>query len=117
MTKNIPVVSRAILSDPHDATPSIQLDTPAWFAWLAAPTTTCFSYALFNPAQGYIDGFMTVRKAQRQRGGAFWSVYRRRGRHLRKIYVGPSTALTQTHLEQIASRLQHPSQPTPLLRP
>jgi hypothetical protein len=107
MTKAIPVVRRAILCDPQHAGPSIHLDTPAWFVWLDAPSTTRFSYALFNRAQGYIDGFMTVRKEQRQRGGAYWSVYRRQGPHVRKIYVGPSTALTHTQLEQLAARFQH----------
>ena len=117
MAKDIPVVRQAILSDPQHAGPSIQLDTPAWFAWLEAPTTTRFAYALFNRVQGYIDGFMTVRKEQRQRGGAYWSVYRRRGQYVRKVYVGPSTALTRIHLEQIAVHLQNPSPPAAPLRP
>jgi hypothetical protein len=107
MTKAIPVVSQAILCDPQHAGPSIHLDTPAWFAWLEAPSTMRFSYALFNRTQGYIDGFMTVRKEQRQRGGAYWSVYRRQGQHVRKIYIGPSTALTHTQLEQLAARFQN----------
>jgi hypothetical protein len=114
MTKAIPVVSRAILRDPQNAGPSIHVDTPAWFAWLEAPTTTHFSYALFNRARGYIDGFMTVRKERRQRGGTYWTVYRRQGRQVRKIYVGPSTALTRTQLEQLAARFQN--QPESQLR-
>ena len=40
MSKNIPQVSRAILTDPQKAGPGIQLDTPAWFAWLEAPSTS-----------------------------------------------------------------------------
>lgn len=115
MSKEMPQVRRAILSDPQQPGPSIQLDTPAWFAWLEQPTTKRFSYALFNPAQGYIDGFMTLRKEPRQRGGAYWSAYRRQGQHVRKLYLGPSTALTLTCLEQTAARLQHPAQPAPLL--
>jgi hypothetical protein len=117
MAREIPVVRQALLSDPKHTGASIPVDTPAWFAWLEAPTTTHFSYALFNRVRGYIDGFMTVRKEQRQRGGAYWSVYRRRGRHVRKIYVGPSTALTHTQLEQIAARLQDPAQPVSPIRP
>jgi len=109
MAKDIPVVSQAILCDPQHAGPSIHVDTPAWFAWLDAPSTTHFSYALFNRAQGYIDGFMTIRKEQRQRGGAYWSVYRRCGQQVCKVYVGPSTALTCAYLEQIAARLQNQS--------
>jgi len=105
MPKNIPLVSKARLYDPQHPGPSIQLDTPAWFDWLAAPTTTRFSYAFYNQARGYIDGFMTVRKEGRRRGGAYWSVYRRQGQRLRKIYVGPSSALTANQLERIAARL------------
>jgi hypothetical protein len=110
MAKEIPLVRGTILEEPHTRGPSIHLDTPAWFAWLANPTNTRFSYALYNAAQGYIDGFMTVRKETRQRGGDYWSVYRRRGRKVRKIYVGPATALTHQRLQQIAARLRDPPQ-------
>jgi hypothetical protein len=106
MTKSIPIVQDGFVVDDHTPGPTIYLDTLAWFTWLEAPTTTRFSYALFNRAQGYIDGFMTVRKERRQRGAAYWSVYRRQGQRLRKVYVGPSTALTHTRLEQIAALLR-----------
>lgn len=108
MAKDIPTVSHTILFDPGSVGPSIRLDTTEWFAWLEAPTTTRFSYALHNRAQGYIDGFMTVRKERRQRGGDYWSVYRRRRHRLRKIYVGPSSALTHDRLETIAIRMRDP---------
>jgi LuxR family maltose regulon positive regulatory protein len=84
---------------------SIRLDSQQWFAWLAAPENCCFAYALFNHAQGYIDGFMTVRKERRQRGGVYWTAYRRQGRRLRKIYLGPSAALTEARLIEVAARL------------
>jgi hypothetical protein len=113
MAKAIPIVRGASLEEPHACGPSIRLDTPAWFAWLEQPTNTRFSYALHNRAQGYIDGFMTVRKETRQRGGSYWSVYRRRGHKVCKIYVGPSTALTHQRLEQIAARLRGPPQRQP----
>jgi hypothetical protein len=106
MTKTIPIVERGILIDDQVDGPTIRLDTPAWFAWLEAPTTSRFSYALFNRSGGYIDGFMTVRKERRQRGTAYWSVYRRQGQRLCKLYVGPSAALTQVRLEQIAAQLR-----------
>jgi len=90
------------------------LDTPAWFAWLEAPSTTRFSYALFNRAKGYIDGFITLRKEQRQRGRAYWSAYRRQGQRVRKLYLGPSTALTHDQLERLAARFQgQPASPQP----
>ena len=108
MAKDIPVVSNAVLVDPGSASPRISLDTPEWFAWLDAPVTTRFSYALHNRTQGYIDGFMTVRKEKRQRGGVYWTVYRRCGRRLHKVYVGPSAALTLGRLEEVAIRLRDP---------
>ena len=111
MAKDIPLVYKDTLCDPQHRGPYIELDTPAWFDWLEAPTTTRFSYALFNAAQGYIDGFMTVRKERRQRGGAYWSVYRRQGPRLRKLYLGASAALTYNRLEEIAARLRDPPAP------
>ena len=116
MAKMIPLVRQATLEEPHASGPSIRLDTPAWFAWLEQPANTRFSYALHNQAQGYIDGFMTVRKEKRRRGGTYWSVYRRSGAHVRKVYVGPSTALTHRRLEQIAARLRAPPQCQPQSR-
>ena len=108
MAKNMPVVSNAVLTDPENSGPTIKMDTPAWFAWLDAPTTSRFSYAMHNRRLGYIDGFMTVRKERRQRGSAYWTVYRRQGKRLRKIYLGPSAALTRDRLDQLASCLRKP---------
>ena len=90
-------------AQPH--TPTIRLDSPQWFAWLEAPENDTFSYALHNHAKGYIDGFMTVRKERRQRGGLYWSAYRRQGRRLRKLYLGTSASLTADCLRQAAARL------------
>jgi LuxR family maltose regulon positive regulatory protein len=84
---------------------SIPLDSPQWFAWLEAPENSGFSYALHNHAKGYINGFMTVRKERRQRGGVYWSAYRRQGRRLRKIYLGPSASVTEARLHEVAARL------------
>jgi LuxR family transcriptional regulator, maltose regulon positive regulatory protein len=106
MTKSIPVVQDGIVIDDQNQGPTIHLDSQAWFAWLEAPTTTRFSYALFNRSRGYIDGFITVRKERRQRGTAYWTIYRRQGQRLRKVYVGLSAALTQARLEQIAAQLR-----------
>ena len=113
MAKSIPVVQDGVVLDDQLDRPSIRLDTPAWFAWLEAPITTRFSYAIFNRARGYIDGYLTVRKEQRQRGTAYWSVYRRQGQRLRKVYVGPSAALTHARLEQIVVFLRPRDGPLP----
>jgi hypothetical protein len=104
MPSRIPLVDSDSVSY-VDSPVSIRLDSPGWFAWLDDPATTCFSYAHFNRRAGYIDGFMTVRKERRQRGGAYWTVYRRRHKRLYKVYVGASAALTRARLEQIAADL------------
>jgi len=101
-----PAISEGYLYDPHQAGSAIRLDTPAWFAWLAAPSTTCFSYPLYDPARGYIVGFMTVRKEGRQRGGMYWAVFRRCGSQVRKIYLGQSSTVTQARLQAIAQTLR-----------
>jgi hypothetical protein len=106
MGANMPRVSEGSLYDSYQVGSAIRLDSAAWFAWLAAPTTTSFSYPLYDPARGYIVGFMTVRKEQRQRGGIYWAVYRRCGKRVRKIYLGHSTAVTQARLHAIAEVLR-----------
>ena len=45
---------------------------------------------------------MTVRKERRQRGGTYWTVYRRVGGQVRKIYLGPAEAVTAARLEGLA---------------
>jgi hypothetical protein len=106
MGGHIPVVSAQWVRDPSQSGSEIRLDTPAWFAWLEAPTTARFSYPIFDAHLGYIVGFMTVRKEQRQRGSQYWAVYRRQGTRVRKIYVGRSASVTQTRLETIAAQLR-----------
>jgi LuxR family transcriptional regulator, maltose regulon positive regulatory protein len=83
----------------------VQLDSAAWFAWLAAATTMRFSYPLFDREVGYIVGFMTVRKERRQRGGSYWVAYRRWRGKVRKAYIGASSAVTARCLHTIAQRL------------
>jgi hypothetical protein len=81
----------------------VQVDTPAWFAWLEETTTRSFAYPIYNAAQGYIEAFLTVRKERRQRGGAYWTAYSHVGGRLRKAYVGRSSAVTDARLRAIAA--------------
>ena len=106
MRATIARVSEGSLYDPRQVGSAVRLDSAAWFAWLAAPSTRCFSYPLYDSARGYIVGFMTVRKEGRQRGGMYWSVFRRCGRRVRKIYLGRSTSVTQARLQAIAEALR-----------
>lgn len=80
-----------------------RLDTPAWRAWLSDPATTSFAYPVYNAAQGYIEGFMTVRKERRQRGGVYWMAYWRVRGRLRKVYVGATPTVTAARLQAIAA--------------
>ena len=106
MEANRPRVSEGSLYDPRQVGSAIRLDSAAWLEWLTAPTTTGFSYPVYDPARGYIVGWLTVRKEQRQRGGMYWAVYRRCGKRVRKIYLGHPTAVTQARLHAIAEMLR-----------
>lgn len=108
MTKTIPIVCNALLDDPFTPGPPIPLDSQRWFEWLDLPDNNRFSYAYYNHKEGYIDGFMTLRKETRQRGTFYWSAYRRHGAKVRKGYVGTSQLLTRQKLEETALRLRHP---------
>jgi LuxR family maltose regulon positive regulatory protein len=116
MSARIPRVSDGYLEDPTPPGRRLRLESPAWFQWLEADTTTRFTYAIFDPALGYSIGTMTVRKERRQRGGVYWSAYRRAGERLRKIYLGSSSSLTMARLEAVASEFRaaaHPAVPPP----
>lgn len=106
MTHKLATVSQGVLYGEQTQWRSIPLDSPQWFAWLESPAHVSFSYALYNASQGYIDGFITLRKEQRKRGGVYWTAYRRQGRRLRKLYLGPSTALTHARLQEVANHLR-----------
>jgi len=105
MTRKTATVSEGELYGAQTQWQNIRLDSPQWFAWLAVPENDSFTYALLNHAKGYIDGFMTVRKERRQRGGGYWTAYRRSGRHVRKVYLGPAATLTAARLMAAAVRL------------
>ena len=105
MTRKTATISAGVLNGAQTHWQDIRLDSPQWFAWLEAPENNSFAYALLNHAKGYIDGFMTVRKERRQRGGVYWTAYRRAGRRVRKIYLGPAATLTAARLMAAAVRL------------
>jgi hypothetical protein len=76
---------------------------------LEAPLTSSFAYPLIDRAAGWIEGFMTVRKERRQRGGTYWVVYRRSGGQVRKMYLGRSSQVTGLRLAAVAARFQQAS--------
>jgi len=95
---------RSELEDPAPGGTRVPVGSAAWFTWLAAPTTTSFAYPIFDPVQGYIAGYMTVRKEPRQRGGHYWIAYRRCQGRVRKVYLGAPSRLTQACLDGLAHR-------------
>jgi LuxR family maltose regulon positive regulatory protein len=107
MSHSTPLVEAGYLYDPAQPGARVPLDTPAWVAWLEQPTTTRFSYALFDPTRGYIVGYLTVRKEKRQRGGFYWIAYRRCDGRLRKVYLGRSSVVRQARLQVVAQTLRH----------
>ena len=105
MRTSPPKVVEIWIEGPTVPNGSLRLDTPAWFAWLAAPTTTSFSYPILDRVRGYISGYLTVRKETRQRGGVYWSAYRRWEGRVQKIYLGRTECLTLTRLQAAARAL------------
>ena len=106
MGAHLPRISEQWISGGELPQGRVQLDSAAWFGWLAVETTRRFSYGLFDPHLGYIVGWMTVRKERRQRGGGYWVAYRRVGGQLHKVYIGSSNAVTAQRLEAIANQFQ-----------
>jgi hypothetical protein len=80
----------------------LRLNTPAWSVWLDDPATTSCSYPVYNPAQGYVAGYRTVRKERRQRGRVYWTAYWRLGGRRCKVYLGPATAVTSARLRAVS---------------
>ncbi len=88
MSEKTPRVWGRYVADPEYPKDKVPLGTPAWLSWLEAATTSRFTYPVYDGRVGYIVGFMTVRKEVRQRGGSYWTVYRRQRGRVRKVYVG-----------------------------
>ncbi len=72
------------------------LDSSAWSVWVGQ---TC-SFAFHGQ-----NGSYTARKEHRRRRGDYWYAYARVQRKLTKRYLGRSTDLTLTRLEQVALEL------------
>jgi LuxR family transcriptional regulator, maltose regulon positive regulatory protein len=77
---------------------SMQHEEPAWFAWLAQGTS--FAFTGKTPSCRCL-----LRQETKQRGERYWYAYYRRGKTLRKKYVGKAAALTFTRLEEVAHLL------------
>ena len=106
MGANLPRISEQWVYGVEVPSGSVQLDSAAWFGWLAAETTRRFSYPLYEREVGYIVGWITVRKERRQRGSEYWVAYRRVRGQVRKVYLGRSEAVTTQRLHAVGCQLQ-----------
>lgn len=102
-----PLIQQQQLFLPDQQAPLCQVDSPAWFAWLA--TVGSFRFASAQ-RRSIIRGYgpllapISLRKEQR-RHGTFWYAYRRAHGQLYKRYVGPSDQLTLAKLDAVAALL------------
>lgn len=85
-----PRVTHSTLIEPVSGA-TIELDTPAWFAWLADEQHRCFH---FDDSKG---GF-TARKERKQRGSWYWVAYRQVDHKLHKVYLGKAETLNHSRL-------------------
>lgn len=92
-----PVVRNHMLLLLDDPPQPIQLDSPAWWAWLE--TATAFSY--LPPRSLYA---LTLRKEKR-RHRWYWYAYLKVDSKLHNAYVGRSTDLTTARLQQVMHTL------------
>ena len=71
-------------------------DSTAYFTWLSNLSSFHFEGR---------EGPFTARKETRQRGGEYWYAYRRLGKQF-GVYMGTTSKLTVSHLEDIAKGMQ-----------
>jgi LuxR family maltose regulon positive regulatory protein len=94
--KGTPVVRNhmLLLDDPPQR---IQLDSPAWWAWLE--TAAAFNYM---PPHSYYS--LTLRKEKRRQCW-YWYAYLKVDSKLHNAYVGRSADLTAARLQQLMQTL------------
>ena len=89
------VVSGYIYTD--DAFTGTPVGSLAWFEWLATAST--FYY------ESRAGGTFTAHREHRQRGGQYWTAYRRQAGVLRRLYLGKGDQLTVYRLDEAALTL------------
>lgn len=83
---------------------SVEVGSPAWFAWLAGASRFVVATAA---------GRVSVRKEQAgsKRGGWYWRAYRKHRGQLRRVYLGGDRELTAPRLQAAVAELLQPAQP------
>jgi len=98
-TTPIILSGRVYTDDPYTGS---LVGSPAWFTWLT--TATSFYYE-------DRQGSFTAHGERRQRGGLYWTAYRRQQGVLRRVYLGKADQLTLQRLEDVALLLTTPPCP------
>ncbi len=101
MAWKTPLAAAGVLHEPMGAA-DIDLDSPAWYAWLAEETHRSFHFA--HPSGGF-----TARKESKQRGKTYWVAYRQVHSKLYKAYLGKSEQLTEARLDSASEALSRRS--------
>ncbi len=104
MSKSTPQVQDNQLYLAEAATPFCLVNSPTWFTWLeTAATFRYFSQQRLPVTRNYARPIrpISIRKEKR-RQGYLWYAYLRTNGRLHKRYLGKSTALTMTRLDEIA---------------
>ena len=104
MAKSTPQVQANQLYLAPATTPSCCLDSSTWFTWLETATAfRYFSSQRLPVAHNYTRPIrpISIRKEKR-RQGYLWYAYLRTNGRLHKRYLGKSTALTITRLDEVA---------------
>lgn len=80
------------------------VDSPKWFEWLDGEENSTFA---FYPGNSAVSNF-SARREERERGGYYWSAYKRIQGKLKKTYLGKSSELTLDRLKDASARLLNP---------
>lgn len=91
-----PKIVSGILYTEDEATTGTAVGSPAWFVWLDTASTFYFEA---RPAS------FTAHRERRQRGGHYWTAYRRQAGILRRCYLGKADQLTLDRLQTVATTL------------
>lgn len=70
---------------------TVGIGSPEWTAWLEMGSTKVFSY----------EGEFTVRREARQRGGTYWTAYKKIAGRLHNRYIGTADKVTAAALRRI----------------
>ena len=81
----------------NGASGPITVGTPEWFSWLREVSPSSFSL--------HKEGLTLTFRSEHRGQASFWYAYHKQQGRLRKVYAGPSSALTQGHLTAVLTKV------------